>query len=65
MAKAEKSELINVIVTARREGFRRAGRAWSSTPAQAEVTPTEMEQLKAEPMLMVQVDGEKPKAKAE
>lgn len=44
-------------VTARAEGFRRAGFAWSTAPVDLPVstfTKAQVEQLKAEPMLTVE-----------
>lgn len=44
-------------VTAKAEGFRRAGRAWSKTPIELfadELTADELAQLEAEPMLEVE-----------
>lgn len=44
-------------VTARRDGFRRAGRAWSVQPTTvplAELSDDQVAQLRAEPMLTVE-----------
>ena len=44
-------------ITAVREGFRRAGRAWSTTPTEVDATSFSAEQiaaLNAEPMLVVE-----------
>jgi hypothetical protein len=49
-----------VIVTAKREGFRRAGRAWSTTPTRlpaGELTPGQIDLLRAEPMLAVDFEA--------
>lgn len=53
-----KSDLVatHLAVTSRRDGFRRAGRAWSAetvTVAVADFSPGQIEQLLAEPMLTV------------
>jgi hypothetical protein len=45
------------VVTAKREGFRRAGRAWSKTPVVVDASafsPAQIAALKADPMLDVQ-----------
>lgn len=47
----------NLRITSKREGFRRAGRAWSVTPivvAADDLTPEQLAQLRAEPMLTVE-----------
>ena len=44
-------------ITAKRAGFRRAGRAWPDTPTEvavADFTEEQLEQLAAEPMLIIQ-----------
>lgn len=53
--------LVTVTVTAKREGFRRAGRAWSKQPTSvplADLSADQVAMLRAEPMLDVVVDGE-------
>lgn len=48
-------------VTSKVEGFRRAGRAWSTEPTvigRSDLTADELEQLMAEPMLLVESDEE-------
>ena len=43
-------------ITSRREGFRRAGRAWSAAPTTVDAdafSAEQLEQLRAEPMLIV------------
>ena len=56
-------------ITAKRAGFRRAGRAWPDTPTEvavADFSAEQLEQLAAEPMLIVQpFDGGEPAADAE
>lgn len=50
----------NIVVAAHAEGFRRAGRSWSCAPttvAISEFTEAQIEQLKAEPMLVVVEQG--------
>lgn len=50
-----------LLVTARRDGFRRCGRAWSREQTRVpidELTADEVEALLAEPMLDVVVEGE-------
>lgn len=51
-------------VTAKRDGFRRAGRAWSGTtevPA-GDLSKAQLAQLKSEPMLVVdEIDAPAPK----
>ena len=45
-----------LLVVSKRDGFRRAGRAWSATPTQVSVdefTPDQLAQLHAEPMLHI------------
>ena len=45
-----------LLVVSKREGFRRAGRAWSMTPTQVSVDefiPEQLAQLHAEPMLHI------------
>jgi len=47
----------DLIITSARNGFRRAGRAWSTTPTRidpAEFTPEQLAQLHAEPMLTIE-----------
>lgn len=47
---------VAVIVTSRREGFRRAGRAWSKTPTTVpidELSEDDLQKLHAEPLLSV------------
>jgi hypothetical protein len=51
----EKNEQITVTVISKKEGFRRGGNAWSETPTETTVTPNELAQLQAEPMLIVVV----------
>lgn len=51
----EKNEQITVTVISKKEGFRRGGKAWSETPTETTVTPNELAQLQAEPMLIVVV----------
>ena len=55
-------------ITAKRAGFRRAGRAWPDTPTEvavADFTEEQLEQLAAEPMLIIQpFEGDDPAADA-
>lgn len=53
-------------ITARREGFRRAGMAHPATPtdySNDSFTGQQLDQLKAEPMLVVEVIDDKPASK--
>ncbi|MFO1351912.1 MAG: HI1506-related protein [Gammaproteobacteria bacterium] len=53
-------------VIAKREGFRRAGRAWSQTPTVvdiAEFTPEQLQQLEDEALLIVERISEPDKGK--
>lgn len=52
----ETPAIVALIVTSKREGFRRAGRAWSKTQTRvdlADLTDAQVEALFAEPMLDV------------
>lgn len=54
---ADAGKVNGLRVTAKREGFRRAGRAWSMSPTEvllAELSDTEIALLKAETMLAVE-----------
>jgi hypothetical protein len=52
---------ITARVTARADGgFRRGGRYWPATPTDIELTRVELEQLQAEPQLVVLVLGDEP-----
>lgn len=46
----------HLLVSAKKDGFRRAGRAWSATPTEVSVddfTQAQIDQLLAEPLLVV------------
>lgn len=55
-AEAEEPIITNLLITSRREGFRRAGRPWSATPTLVEAQAFTEDQVKAllgEPLLEV------------
>ena len=52
-----------VVVSKSERGHRRAGRFWPAQPVAAEVSPSELAELKADPRLAV-VDGSAPVAEA-
>lgn len=45
--------IYKVMVMSLRDGFRRAGRVWSSTPVETQVDKDQLAALEAEPMLRV------------
>jgi hypothetical protein len=53
----DKKSVPGLRVTAKAEGFRRAGRTWPATPTElplADFKKGEVEQLRAEPMLVIE-----------
>jgi hypothetical protein len=58
LKKGKKQKIEGLRVTSRTEGFRRAGRAWSQTPIElpsSDFTDEQIEALKADPMLVVEI----------
>lgn len=51
---ARKDELVAVRVTAKRDGWWRAGLQWSAAGTEASVTQEQLAMLEAEPMLIVE-----------
>ena len=52
--------MAKLTITAKQDGFRRAGRAWSKEPTEVdsgEFSKEELEALKHEPMLVVETGG--------
>ena len=59
---SEAQDARTLVVSAKAEGFRRAGRAWSKnaeTVSAADFTPAQIEALRAEPMLDVTIVADK------